>query len=346
MSEGEGGTGDSCWRCLAAFTVGADQHGGDRSGRPSARRLPALRRGPPPTPKPPPPPPGSPTGARHDVASCSLYANPNNFGSSCLTAASAGDVTTVKDILGKQPPPCWDAADLARRPARQVRHRPDLVNPASPYYLHSCITGLDYDKSLYYQPDAQLNQDRHRDPHRARASARSRYTRTTWSGTASWCSHTSSRSSSSRSRAGRADPDLHRSSRRRPPRCARTTRLTYAGRPRRRRRLRRHQVRFTSTLGGVHAVGRDESASGSTRTARTASASPAAETSSGTERAACGPTRPRPAQQPGQVYPFRAEADWNVYYSVGGVTQQLGDTFKKYDDQALPVYDVQSIVVH
>ena len=48
--------------------------------------------------------------------------------------------------------------------------------------------------------------------------------------------------------------------------------------------------------------------------------------------------------QPGQIFPFRAEADWTVYYDGGGAPQVLA-SFQKYDDLTLPVFDVQTLVV-
>jgi hypothetical protein len=50
------------------------------------------------------------------------------------------------------------------------------------------------------------------------------------------------------------------------------------------------------------------------------------------------------ASQPDQNYPFRAEADWTVFYETGGVTHVL-KTFQKYSDLQLPVYDIQTLVI-
>jgi hypothetical protein len=51
------------------------------------------------------------------------------------------------------------------------------------------------------------------------------------------------------------------------------------------------------------------------------------------------------ASQPDQNYPFRAEADWTVYVEAGGVTRAFA-TFQKYSDLQLPVYDIQTLVIN
>jgi hypothetical protein len=49
--------------------------------------------------------------------------------------------------------------------------------------------------------------------------------------------------------------------------------------------------------------------------------------------------------QPDQVYPFRAEADWTVYVD-GGAGARVFAQFKKFSDLQLPVSDIQTIVVN
>lgn len=49
------------------------------------------------------------------------------------------------------------------------------------------------------------------------------------------------------------------------------------------------------------------------------------------------------ADQPGQAYPFRAEAAWAVYYDDGTVHTLA--TFTKFAQVDLPVFDIQTIVV-
>jgi hypothetical protein len=51
------------------------------------------------------------------------------------------------------------------------------------------------------------------------------------------------------------------------------------------------------------------------------------------------------ARQADQVYPFRAEADWTVYVDAGLGPEEFAH-FQKYDDLRLPVYDVQTLVIH
>lgn len=105
-------------------------------------------------------PPGQPSGppATTTVKHCSLYATSTNYGETCYTGGSSGDVTTVKDILGKQQFPCWDELVSDQDLVHKYGIPLDTKNPAAPYYLHSCITGLDLNSSLYYQPNVQLNQ--------------------------------------------------------------------------------------------------------------------------------------------------------------------------------------------
>lgn len=280
-------------------------------------------------------------GATTHVQSCSLYATSSNFGLSCLTGDGTGHITTVKDILGKQPPPCWDErisdSDLAGKYGISL----DSVNPAAPYYLHSCITGLDYDRSLYYQPDAQLNQTITEIPVGASECPKP-YTDDMIGHCVMVLTHEQQTIVNAIRSRGAQIPNMTIVPT--PSTKVRThEKITYVAAP-----TRTNGAAVTRTanyrVGGVtlwaqrvgfwiYPYGPD-----GTRIACSGSESGAD---------ACVWAYPTSsAHQEGQVFPFRAEADWNVYFSAGGVTQQLGDTFKKYDDVQLPVYDVQAIVVH
>ena len=60
---------------------------------------------------------------------------------------------------------------------------------------------------------------------------------------------------------------------------------------------------------------------------------------------ACWYTYPSSSHgQPGESYPFRAEADWTVYYDDGAGKTFLA-SFQKFDDVTVPVFDVQTAVV-
>jgi hypothetical protein len=69
---------------------------------------------------------------------------------------------------------------------------------------------------------------------------------------------------------------------------------------------------------------------------------PGGNTSSGSSGSADYPQSS--AGQPGDQYPFRAEAYWTVYYDTGAGPQILAH-FQKYTDLQLPVYDIQTIII-
>ena len=116
-------------------------------------------------PPPPPPPPGgggqqnggSGGFVHHAVHNCSLYANSTSFGAACISGGSATDTKTVKQLLKGDPTPtCWDDAisDADAKNLYGYAPNPD----GRPYFLHSCITGLDVTSTPYYQPNLNLDQ--------------------------------------------------------------------------------------------------------------------------------------------------------------------------------------------
>lgn len=281
-------------------------------------------------------------GATTHVQSCSLYATSSSFGLSCLTHHGVGHVTTVKDILGKQPPPCWDEQIVLGDLADKYDIDPSTVNPDAPYYLHTCITGLDYDQSLYYQPNAQLNQVVTEIPNGSGECPKP-YTDDMIGHCIMVLTHEQQiivnaiRSRGTRIPTFTIVPT--------PSTTVRTNQTTvFVATP-----TKDNGAAVTRTpyfeLGGVtlwaervgfwiYPYGPDGKRI----------ACSGGDTGSTDDCAWAYPQSS--ADQDGSVYPFRAEADWNVYYRVGGVTQQLGDTFKKFDDLPMPVYDVQTVVVN
>ncbi len=286
---------------------------------------------------------GSPT--QKAVKTCSLYATSSNFGMSCITGSS-GDVTTVKEILGKDPvPTCWDDrisdADLASK--YQYTQNPD-----APYYLHTCITGLQLDNSLYYQPDAQLNQQVIEIPKDAKPCPRP-FTADMTGKCVMWLTHNQHQVvSATQSRAAQI-PGITITTQ--PSTKIRTNEdIAYvdAATDENGNRITRtpdYQVGGVTMWGQLNSYkiypygpdgpsypcnGTEQVGRGDTRQ---------------TKPDACWWTYPQSsARQPNQVYPFRAEADWTVYYSTGGAAQVLAQ-FQKYDDLTLPVYDIQTLVV-
>jgi hypothetical protein len=338
--------------CLAAFTVGAAPASADSPGGGGCQ---LCGQGPPPTPKPPPPPPDSPTG-HATVRNCSLYANPNNFGYVCL-GGDAGDVTTVKQILHGDPPPtCWD------QPVSQS----DAVslygldpNPASPYYLRSCITGLDLNRSVYYQPGLQLNQEiieiavnspncplplKQQDLNNRRCVA-------------TLTNHQQQVVTFAKPDQADIPPVTlvtHPSTKIRT-----NVDSTYADRP---LDAAGNPLpdRIDKEADGVHLwaemteykvlpYGPDGGHAVSCKVGPDNGLNDDAQM---TDPPCTGPPRLQwtytasSADQPEQAYPLRIQADWTVFYIDGAGQARRLATFEKYDDVKLPVYDVQALVVH
>ena len=289
------------------------------------------------------------------VKTCSLYASSSGFGLSCITGGGAGNAKTVREILGAKEslPTCWDDVISDSDLVSQYGYTP---NPDAPYYLHTCITGIDETRSPADQPDAQINQivieipagskpcfnyDEAHDvatPFTAEQLGTCVMTLTgaqqqVVSGTASdnaqipgiiIAPHPSTRV--------RTNEDVEyvdaANTKGNDPR--RTPNLTVGG------------VTLWATMDAykIYPYGPDGLSKNCDGTL------PAAATDTRESKPdACWWKYPRSsADQPGLTYPFRAEADWTVHYSAGGVDHVLA-SFQKYADLALKVFDVQTLVV-
>jgi hypothetical protein len=333
--------------CLAAFTVGVTTASAGPGGG-----CQLCGEGPPPPPNPPPPPPGSPTG-HATVRNCSLYANPNNFGYVCL-GGDSGDVTTVKQILHGDPPPtCWDVPISDQDAATLYSLDP---NPAAPYYLRSCITGLDLNKSVYYQPGLQLNQEiisivanspncplplKQRDLNERRCVA-------------TLTNH--QQQVVTFARPGQAEIPAVRLVTQPSATIRTNVDSVYSDGPKR----HRLDIRVDKTAdNGVHLwaemteykvlpYGPDGGHAVSCKVGSAVGLNDDAQLApcSGNPPAVHWTYPTSSAGQPEQAYPLRLQTDWTVFYTdAAGQTQRLA-TFSKYGDYKLPVYDVQSLVVH
>jgi hypothetical protein len=108
----------------------------------------------------PPPPPSAPSPSPPDqpthgtVRNCSLFATSTNFGLSCVSGS--GNAKTVKEILHGDPVDfCWDEPIPTAQLASVYGYPPV---DGTTYYVHSCVTGLDVNNTQYNQPDVELSQ--------------------------------------------------------------------------------------------------------------------------------------------------------------------------------------------
>jgi hypothetical protein len=123
---------------------------------PAAARL----GGGPPAGTPSPPTGGTSTGsdggyASADSGNCHFYVTPSSYGLACVSGGSRPALTVAR-ILGKDDPPtCWDRAisDSDLRAVYQYEPVDGLT-----YYLHTCLSGLDLDRPLSYQPRLNVSQ--------------------------------------------------------------------------------------------------------------------------------------------------------------------------------------------
>lgn len=301
-----------------------------------------------PHPGPPQPPPTS--GSSGDPAQttdrgCSLYATSSGFGLVCVTGHGTVKIETVRHILGKDDPPtCWD--DLIT-PADLARKYQYTENPDAPYYLHSCITGLDLDSSLYYQPNLELSQRVIEIPKGA-GDCPKPY-RDAMTGT---CVMTLT----DRQRRVVSATDLA---------DGQIPGITIATQPSTKIRTNETVAYVDTGTDGDHATSTPKyQVGGVTMWARMGgyrifpygpngpskacdgTADVHAADTPATKPNACWWTYPQSSGgQPGHVYMFRAEADWTVFYSDARGTHTLA-AFQKYSDLPLPVDDIQTIVIN
>jgi len=305
--------------------------------------------GQPPT-APTPPPSGSSGGssgapAHRNDGGCSLYATSSSFGLSCLTVRGTDHAKTVKQILAGDPASfCWD--ELI--PADELADKYGYVEiPQSPYYVHSCMTGLDVNSTLYVQPGVHLDQkvieiargapDCPRDAHKRIPEALTGFCVMT-------LTHNQQTVVSATDLADGQIPGI-----------------TIVTEPSTKVRTNEAVAYVDAGTDGDHAtVTPRYQVGGVTMWAEmgTYSILPygpdgVRQPCKGTEQVgrgdtpdskpdACWWTYPlSSAGQPNQVYPFRAEAGWTVYYRDGAGTHTLA-SFLKYDDLELPVSDIQT----
>lgn len=301
---------------------------------------------PPPVSKPTPPPPsGSSSGSsgapkQATVSHCSVYATASSFGLSCLGSGGSGDVTTVKEILGKDPvPTCWDAR-ISDSDLQNIYEY--TQNPDAPYHLHNCITGLDLTRSPYSQPGLVLSQQVIEIPVAAPPCPKQPYLPEqtgTCVMTLTGKQHQVVDTFVSRDAQ---IPDVvvaaYPSSRVRTGVPTAYVDRAHHGE----KRTRDYQV------GGVTMYAAMDSFAiypygpgGQSRTCDgTADVGPS--DTPDTKPGACWWTYPKSSNaQPNEVYPFRADATWTVYVNGAAFA-----TFHKYSDLQLPVFDVQTLVVN
>lgn len=303
------------------------------------------------------------------VQNCAMYANASNFGVACLTGGGTGKVQSVRDVLGTDAlPTCWDdpisAQDLAKKYLQ--------VNiPAAPYYLHSCVTGIIETNSMYNQPKLQLNplviELRVGAPDCPKPYDESMVGTCRMTLTAKQRSLVSGfelseaqippitivpvPSAKVRTNEAVAFVDVATDANGKPV----TTRTPD---------YRAGGVTMWAQMTGYGIF--PNGPSPRTDTCRPVSGGASSGPPSQTNRCylACDGTALVPAgatpdsaphacwwrypkssaNQPGKVYPLRAEADWSVYYRDAGGTHTL-QRFHKFDDLTLPVSDIQTVVI-
>ena len=292
--------------------------------------------------------------AQTTVKTCSLFATSGSFGLSCISGDGTGNAKTVKQILGKQPlPTCWDSRIPDDELASKYQYQ---QNPDAPYYLHTCIAGLNPDSSPSVQPDAQINQVVLEIPTGAKPcynydEAKKKATPFTAEQVGT-CVMTLTQRQHQVVSGGRdlntqipgiivapqpstrirTNEDVaYQNVATAPGGTATRTPTINAGGVRMWAAMDRYRILPdgpdgpSKTCNGSVSVGPDDSRQS-------------------TPNACWWEYTQASTYQPGQTFPFRAEADWTVYYDGGGGPQVLA-SFQKYDDLTLPVFDVQTVVV-
>ncbi|HVU93277.1 MAG TPA: hypothetical protein VHC23_13635 [Jatrophihabitans sp.] len=276
---------------------------------------------------------------------CSLYANASSFGLTCTHGAGDVQAKTVKQVLHGDPPPgCWDEPISA---ADQVQK---YGLPAAPegtaYYLHYCVTDLDLDAPVGTQAALQLNVEIVEIPTPAKPCPKPY--KPEMRGECVMTLTDNQRQVVELSQlAGGQIPDIIVVQQ--PSTRVRTNQpIAYQNRgangDTRTATYQAGAVRMwaemTSYTISPYGPGTDPRIACDGSIKLDDSATPA-----GSPKA-CWWTYPRSsAQQPGHTYPLRAEADWTVYVDDGAGARAFAQ-FRKFDDLKLPVYDIQTLVVH
>lgn len=268
----------------------------------------------------------------------------------CYHGGGAGNSTTVRKILhGDSAQFCWDVkisdADLVNK----YGYLPDA---ADPYYLHSCVRGLILDNSPAVQPNVVPSQvviQIHRaDEHPCAGDpGKQQPYPATMQGTCIMTLTTRQQTIAGLLEDNNAQiPGIvlttHPSTRIRTNEWAAYTDRAEGGMT----QTPKYQVGAvtmwaTMNRFSIHPYGPNSDVSKTCNGTELVSDTDTPATKPG----ACWWRYPASsAGQPGQGYPFRAEADWTVYYDAGGGPQVLA-AFQKFSDLQLPVFDIQTIVV-
>lgn len=304
----------------------------------------------------PPPPPtsgpapgsGSSSGSsgapkQATVSSCRVYATASSFGLSCA-GAGGGDANspTVRTILNKsheKAPTCWDDR-ISDDDLQNVYEY--VQNPDAPYYLHTCIvSGLQLDSTPYHQPLLVLSQQVTNIPNGAPpcpppytdlqvgtcvmtlGPGQRQIVDTFQSQSAKIPDVVIAAYPSTRVRTGVPTAYVDRAE----DRSTRTPTYQLGG-------VRMYAVMDNFSIYPFGPDGESKTCDG------TADVQPS--DTEQTKPKACWWTYDQSSNaEPDEVYPFRAQATWTVY-----VNDHPFQTFQKYSDLKLPVFDVQTLVIN
>jgi hypothetical protein len=278
------------------------------------------------------------------VRNCSLYATSSGFGMACVSGSVGVQSRTVKQVLdGDDPPGCWDERISADD--QVTKYGLSDAPEGTSYYLHYCVTDLDLNAPVASQRAMQLNvqileipNDAQPCPSPQPADRQGRCVMT--------LTHNQQQVVELAQRANGQIPPIVIVPQ--PSTRVRTNQaVAYQDRggdgTTRTSVFQVGAVRMWAQLTrfSIQPYGPAEqqiTCDGSMRVTD-------ADTEASTPQA-CWFTYPASsAEQTDHVYPFRAEADWTVYVDAG-LGPQVFARFQKYDDLRLPVYDVQTLVIH
>lgn len=279
------------------------------------------------------------------VDNCSLYATSSSFGMWCVNGDSS-DSKTVLEILGPDSPHmCWDQA-ISAADATNLYGYPQV--PGTNYYLHSCLT-MDPTKTVYDQT-GQLNQNVVELPPNAPDCPRPYH-----DDQAGRClMHLTARQQLVVDQANSLDGQIPGivlttlpSTRVRTNEAVAYVDAAVDGNGHRITRTRDYAVgtvTMWAQMTGFHVYPYGPGTTPELTCDGTAQVGQQDTPQSLPD--ACWWTYPHSSSgQPGNTYPLRLEADWSVYYrGADGTTHTLA-SFQKYDDVALPVYDIQALVI-
>lgn len=295
---------------------------------------------------------GSGPPATKSVKSCSLYATSSNFGLTCVSGTGTDHITTVGEILGHDQNPCWDVVIPPADLEDKYGVDPATADPNAPFYLHSCITGLDRSRSLWWQPTAQLNQSVIEIPATAAPCPRPYTDAMVGKCVMSLTTRQRTVVDALDSQGGKIPGIIivpHPSTKVRTNEKVTFADSGFALAVKQGEVVKRADGRWGTKgyqAGGVQ-IWAERTAYKIYPRGNDDPSLPVQDCSGFANGAgACTyQYAASSATQPDEVYPFVAEADWTVYYDAGAGPVALA-SFQKFDEDKLPVYDVQSLVVH